>query len=84
MKKNVIKKDESEKKKESLKKLMEEHIEECENKHCSFVDIPYKIKWWKTLWFKANTDCPDGKKLNLEMEMILNDIRKTERKKLKQ
>ena len=24
----------------------------CDNKHCSFVDIPYKIKWWKTLWFK--------------------------------
>lgn len=62
---------------------MEEHLEECENKHCSFIDVPYKIKHWKTLWLKANTDCPDGKKLNIEMEGILNELRKAERIKLK-
>lgn len=73
MKKQVSKKEELEKKKEALKKLMEEHLEECENKHCSFIDVPYKIKFWKTLWFKANSDCADAKKLNLEMEGILNE-----------
>lgn len=63
---------------------MDEHIEECENKHCSFVDVPYKIKWWKTLWFKCNTDCPHGKKLNLEMEQIYNEIKHIEKMKFKQ
>jgi len=78
----VTKKDESDKKKEALKKVMEEHIQDCEDKHCSFVDVPYKIKHWKTLWFKANTDCPEGKKLNLEMEGILNESRKAERMRM--
>jgi len=41
---------------------MEEHIDECDHKHCSFVDIPYKIKFWKSLWYKDTTDCPQGKK----------------------
>jgi hypothetical protein len=54
---------------------MEEHIDDCDHKHCSFIDIPYKIKWWKTLWYKDKTDCADGKKLNNEMEYILNELR---------
>eukprot|EP00825_Cyclidium_porcatum_P039114 TRINITY_DN4674_c0_g1_i1.p1 TRINITY_DN4674_c0_g1~~TRINITY_DN4674_c0_g1_i1.p1 ORF type:complete len:394 (+),score=85.65 TRINITY_DN4674_c0_g1_i1:43-1224(+) len=84
IKDKLTKKQELEMKKETLKKQMDLHIESCENKHCSFVDIPYKIKWWKTLWFKQNTECIEGKKLNLEMEQILNEIKKIDKLKVKQ
>jgi len=54
---------------------MELHIDECDHKHCKFVYIPYKIKFWKSLWYKDTTDCSEGKKLNLEMEGIFADLR---------
>ncbi|KAL4434907.1 hypothetical protein ABPG74_021246 [Tetrahymena malaccensis] len=53
---------------------------QCDNKHCSFVDdvnLVFTQMLKAKFYYLLNTiKCPDGKKLNLEMEGVMQELRR--------